>query len=271
MSRKKGFTLIEVAIFLVITGALFVAVTVGVQNSIYQQRYNDSVQGFVDFLKNVYSSVTNTENLPGGGRSDKAIYGKLVTFGESKSPSNSEENYDENTIYVYNVIGDVNEEDAIGSGNALDILTALNADVAAADGDSSAKAFGIIESYTPRWAAQIQNTDNYNLFKGALLIVRHPSSGTVYTFAMKGEDETIEVNQRINATGIEGSYNNILMDYLNEKFFKLEQVDFCINPEGDEASTIRRDVRINANARNSSSISIVPNDSDNYACAVKSE
>ena len=43
IKSKRGFTLIEVAIFLAITGALFVSVAVGVQNSVYQQRISDSV------------------------------------------------------------------------------------------------------------------------------------------------------------------------------------------------------------------------------------
>ena len=39
LGKKRGFTMIEVALFLAITGALFAGVTVGVQNSIFQQRY----------------------------------------------------------------------------------------------------------------------------------------------------------------------------------------------------------------------------------------
>ena len=264
MSKKKGFTLIEVAIFLVITGALFIAVTVGVQNSINQQRHNDSVQGFTDFLKNIYSSATNTENLPGGGRSDKAIYGKLVTFGESSAPSGEEGDHNEKTIYIYNVVGDANEDGALGSGNALSLLKALNADVVTIE-DGEVKPFGIIDSYVPRWSAEIENTNNYDLFKGALLIIRHPSSGTVYTFVLNNS-ETIEVNQKIKDPMLADSYQSILGEYLDEKYFKIEQIDFCVNPEGDQASTLRYDVKISANARNASGISIVPDGSEKNVC-----
>ena len=52
--KKKGFTLIEVALFLAITGMLFIGIAAGVQNSIYQQKINDSVQGFAEFLRSVY-------------------------------------------------------------------------------------------------------------------------------------------------------------------------------------------------------------------------
>ena len=44
MKKKLGFTIIEVALFLALTGFLFVAIAVGVQNSIHQQRQNDAVQ-----------------------------------------------------------------------------------------------------------------------------------------------------------------------------------------------------------------------------------
>ena len=75
--NKNGFTIIEVSLFLAITGLLFLSVTLGVQNSIYQQRYNDSVQGFVNFLRNVYNEVLNVQS-EGNGRHDKAIYGKMI-------------------------------------------------------------------------------------------------------------------------------------------------------------------------------------------------
>ena len=83
MSRiRKGFTLIEISIFLAVTGLLFAMVTIGVQNSIYQQRYNDTVQSFADFLRNIYSGVENVQSL-GDGRHDVAIYGKMVSFGQT--------------------------------------------------------------------------------------------------------------------------------------------------------------------------------------------
>ena len=73
---KLGFTLIEVSIFLAITGVLFVGVTVGVQTSINQQRYNDAVQNFMEFLRSTYSSVSNVQSVLGRGNSEKRFMGK---------------------------------------------------------------------------------------------------------------------------------------------------------------------------------------------------
>ena len=66
MSKKHGFTIIEVSLFLAITALLFVGITVGTQNSINQQRYADSVNSFADFLRNVYSQVSNPQSAGKG-------------------------------------------------------------------------------------------------------------------------------------------------------------------------------------------------------------
>ncbi|MBR3132034.1 hypothetical protein IKG33_01320 [Candidatus Saccharibacteria bacterium] len=209
---RLGFTLIEVALFLAVTGMLFVGIAVGVQNSIYQQRYNDSVQNYVEFLRSVYSQVMNVQSL-GEGRTEQAIYGKLVTFGESVDLSGcpvngntevvagcDEDNRNKNMIFTYDVVGWIGVDD---SGlNVLDALDKANANVIDVEsneleGTGSVEPVGIIESYVPKWTAQIQNTsENYELFKGALLIARHPRSGTVYTYVLDGE--TIEVNKFID-------------------------------------------------------------------------
>ena len=289
---RKGFTLIEVALFLVITGALFASVVIGVQNSIYQQRFNDSVQSYVEFLRRVYSGVTNVENI-GSGRSTYAIYGKLVTFNSANDSGDALENPEKgtNVIHVYNVVGRISD---IGTGNVLDTLKALNADVVISDGDLPHTA-GIIESFIPKWASRIETPCNGNVcdnlpFKGALLIVRHPSSGTVHTFVMKNQDidvdskiEDVEdayqiaVSERDSATTQEEKdaaenriteitnrkLDNILAPYLNSSSFKIEAVDFCIDPEGDLVNNNRRDVRIVADAQNGSGIEILNDENNN--------
>ena len=303
MSRlKKGFTLIEVALFLVITGALFASVTIGVQNSIYQQRFNDAVQNFAEFLRNAYAETMNVQSI-GTGRTEKAIYGRLITFGESTDASVNEDgssntinmNNTKNIIYVYDIVGDVAGD--IGTGDVLGTLVDLNADVIKVE-DNKIKAAGIIDNYTPKWSSQIEPACNeetkqcsYDPFKGAILIVRHPVSGTVFTFVMKGE--TIEINDYISSARV--NYQQILDElasaeteeqkqqaqieldfYLNNsqtenrlkdalsamnedgsRKFKMATLDLCVNPEGDMEYSNRRDVRIVAGARNASGIEIL--------------
>ena len=226
----RGFTLVEVSLFLAITAAIFVGIAVGTQNSIFQQRYNDAVQSFAEFLRTVYSQVTNVQN-ESTGRSDKAIYGKLVVFSDEGGS---------NKITSYNVIGGVGDVGSSSMG-VLEKLKSLGASIT-----DTGEPVGYVEDYKPRWGSQIQTkegwgaveSDKYQLFTGALLIVRHPSSGTVYTFV-----------SNIGSVGV--------MSELDRNF-RLEKVDFCINPNGAERSNLRRDVRIVEGARNASGIEIMP-------------
>ena len=153
---RRGFTLVEVGLFLGVTGMLFVGIVMGVQGSMFQQRYNDSVQGFAEFLRSIYSQTSNVEGnrLEGGGRSNKAIYGKLVTFGEKY-------NLDgylnvEKTIFVYTIIGDADSN--IESGNVLAALKGARANVFQEKAGGGFGLAGIVDQYFPRWGAGVQTT-----------------------------------------------------------------------------------------------------------------
>lgn len=256
---RRGFTLVEVGLFLAVTGMLFVGIVMGVQGSMFQQRYNDSVQSFADFLRSIYSQTSNIESqqAAGGGRTGKAIYGKLVTFGEELNLEGQSNN--DKAIFIYTIVGEADGD--IKSGDVLNSLYSVNANVFIDKGDSHYGFAGIVDQYIPRWSAGIQTTEAspYEDFKGALLIIRHPRSGTVFTYVLEGN--TIEINsmksemsmpQPLSKEELEGKGLN----------FKIEDVDFCVNPEPEKASSVRRDVRIIAGARNSSGVELVGQDDD---------
>lgn len=257
---RRGFTLVEVSLFLAITAVIFVSIAVGTQNSIFQQRYNDAVQNFAEFLRSMYSQVTNVQS-EGHGRSEYAIYGKLVNFEEDENGNNK--------ITTYNVIGDVAEDD-LDNGNVLDRLKKLNADVVLNKGvgeNIEYKPVGFVEDYRPRWASQIQTTkgwdEKYEVFTGALLIVRHPSSGTVYTYSSNEPIKDVDGYIRGLNSGL--SVENQLLtkiesDNESDKFSSANDMDFCVNPNGAERSTLRRDVRIVAGARNATGVEIISDD-----------
>lgn len=247
--KRSGFTLIEVSIFLAITGLLFIGIAVGTGNSIRQQRFTDSVQNFAEFLKTVYSEAANPQSR-GNGRSNTAIYGKLVTFGETVA-LNGEQNT-EHKIFTYDVVGNVGGE--VGTGNLVEVLQALGAS-AAINGEAA----GFVNSYLPKWGAEIENTDNSNLFVGAVLVVRHPNSGTMNTLVMKGR--TVEVNQAIkNKTA------NPLSEALKNKWFGLGDVDFCIDPNASNDLNGRQDIRIITRAANASGVQIISMDGGDNRC-----
>ncbi|MBR3336761.1 MAG: hypothetical protein IKG26_06985 [Bacillus sp. (in: Bacteria)] len=264
---KKGFTLIEVALFLAVTGLLFLGVTVGVQNSIFQQRYNDSVQNFMEFLRGVYSEVTNVQNLS-GGRSEKAIYGKLVTFGQKyKQDGETEIDSNNNTVFTYSVVGKIGET---SSRSVLQSLSDLDADVAFFETNESGAGklvpAGIVQSYTPKWAASIQFAENFEPFVGAILVVRNPSSGMVYTYVAEGE--TLEINQLIHSANTsiigDGDYNILknsgFLNVSHEPHFEKKAINFCINPNGNEEGGVRRNVRLISGARNASGVELIPDE-----------
>lgn len=257
---RRGFTLLEVSLFLAITGLLFIGIAVGVQNSLYQQKYNDAVQGFVEFLRTAYAGVTNVQGRGvDGGRTEQAIYGKLVTFGESTT-ANGEKN-SKGIVYSYDVVGDLG---GVEVSNTLDSLRLLKANVVTKSADGGVEPAGIVEEYRPRWNSEIESTTcNVEgcLFKGAVLIVRHPRSGTVYTFVKEGS--TIEVNEALITAGEGGTVPNLLGDLAG---FSVKQVDFCVNPDAEVVNGSRRDVRILENARNSSGIELIDLNNENNEC-----
>lgn len=245
---RLGFTLIEVSLFLALTAALFAGIAAGVQSSIYQQRFNDSVQNFAEFLRTVYSQVLNVQN-DNKGRTDYAIYGKLVIFGR-------ESENEKNDIKSYNVVGGI--KDSGGTDTALRILKDLNASPFFGETDKSTgitdyKEIGYVESYTPRWGSVIQDSGG-KTFQGALLIVRHPNSGIVYTYKLEKELKVDMVSGKIDG----GGFNTIFHNYLDSSDgFEIGQMDFCVNPNGPGEGGVRRDVRVVKGARNASGVVIV--------------
>jgi len=285
MKRKRfGFTLIEVAIFLAISGLLLAGMIAGTQNSLWHQRFNDATQSFAEFMRSVYSQVSNPQSI-GEGRGEIAIYGKLVVFGEKVGLDGTDFDFDEDgqptsqRVFVYDVVGNVI---GTGTGDARTLLYNLGANVVVAtEWESSGVASyvkhvepaGIVQSYAPRWAASIENVDG-TAYEGSILVVRHPRSGTINTLV---SDEAIQVNEQIRdinngppgATNNE-KYKNILIKYLDSNTpnnFRPATVDFCINPYGIEVdSEIRRDIRLVENARNASGVEIIDLDGINNVC-----
>ena len=264
-NKRFGFTLVEVSLFLAVTGLLFVGILVGTQNALRDQRFFDSTQNFAEFLKTVYSQVANPQSA-GNGRGELAIYGKLVVFGEKVGLNGEPVNDDGiQRVYTYDVVGGTG---SAGTGNAQSMLRILKANVVVpevADGRViGISPAGFVEDYSPRWDAQIETTatgDERKAYTGSILIVRHPNSGTINTLV---SSKIVEVNAKINSASWV-DYETLLTSELDD--FKNEVVDFCVNPEGaDKASDLRRNIRIVKDARNSSGVEIIDLDSSENKC-----
>lgn len=307
MKKRKGFTLVEVVLFLAVSAMLFVGIIAGTGNSLQQQRYNDSVQNFVEFLRSVYSQVSNPQSV-GGGNSDYALYGRLISFGQTvgfdgETTDDAGITGDAQRIYVYDVIGKVDLK--MTSGGLGELIKNLQVSVAKPveiDGGWKVEPAGQIETYLTRWSATIENTGKdadgkkiWNnpedlLYKGSILVIRNPQSGTINTLV---NDAVFDINEEIRkynddrggpigtarSTIVGGSEESRLrealgkwfMDYygdVNNPNFKPQEVDFCVNPYGVGVTNLgqRRNVRILRNSRNASGVLLIDLDSEDNKC-----
>ena len=60
---QSGFTIVEVVLFLAITGLLTVGLLAGVSAALRQQQYHDAVQSFAGFIRDQYSRVIRIEAI----------------------------------------------------------------------------------------------------------------------------------------------------------------------------------------------------------------
>ncbi len=69
--RFAGFTIIEVMLFLAISGLMLAGVMIGVNTSLNYQRYNDAVSSFTDFWQEQYNLVDNVQHVQLSEASDQ--------------------------------------------------------------------------------------------------------------------------------------------------------------------------------------------------------
>lgn len=262
--KRSGFTLVEVMLFLGISGLLLMGIFVMTQSSISSQRFNDATQNFAEFLRGVYSETANPQSA-GEGRSEMAIYGKLVTFGETVGLDGEKVPDDVQKIFAYDVVGNAS---SVGTGNATALLLGAKANVIMATKDASnadvLKPAGIVEEYIPRWLAVIDSTTNGSPYKGTIIMVRHSRSSMVTVLV---SDKVLEVNKTIKTATTENA-KSLLTNALEAGNFSSREINFCINMDGYgiKDNNIRSNVRIIKDARNSSGIEIIDLDSEKNAC-----
>ena len=263
--RKEGFTIVEMALFLAITGLLFVGIIAGTYGAIKRQRYNDSVQSFANLWRDIYSEVSNTQNYGGYGNTEEAIYGKLVVFGENKDLSGKPLEGYLRQVFIYDVIADASSD--AGTGDTIEMLSKMKINVLYYE-TSTKRAYvaGLARSYAPTWGGVVQNTgkdNSNNQFRGSVLVVRHPGSGAISTFYYSG---VIDVNSFLDGgQKNELSVKKILEDKIGE--FKQEKITFCINSDDIGMNTSHRQgIVIEKGAHSSAGVSTLSFDNIKNDC-----
>ena len=240
MRANHGFTIIEVMLFLAVTGALTIGVMVGAGVSIGQQRYRDSVNSLKSFVQSQYSEVTNVVNdraqnwtcdnngnvteTPNGGEvrgtSDCVVLGRLVTVDATGKNLTSS-----------NVIG--SRTSGAAEGNS-DIVELLNYDMSVSPINS--------QTSEVSWGAQIVDPQTTNPQSMSILIVRSPLNGSVLTFTVD--------NVQTNVKGMIVAGNRTNARHL------------CVNPDaGTFTGSKRLEVRIDAFAANQSAV-LIPTEAE---------
>jgi type II secretory pathway pseudopilin PulG len=232
---QHGFTVIEVMLFLAVTGLLAVGILVGSGVSIGQQRYRDSVNSLKSFIQDQYNETTNVKNGrdsawacdsstavtedPGGtgqsrGTSDCVLLGRFMTVDASGTKIN-----------VASVVG-YRGAGATAASDVLELQTNYKLGISPIDQ----------EEKDVEWGAQIVKPKTAVPMPVSILIIRSPLSGAVMTFT---------------GDGVVSNLNTLI------KPENLQQVrDLCVNADAGSFVGKRAEVQISAYASSQAAILI---------------
>ena len=291
MGRMRGgFTIIEVVLFVGISGFLIVGLMVGTSSTIARHRYDDSVQDMAEFFRSEYSAVVNPENIReigsiidrsecsiGGetsvsgtdddsdgshrGRSACLLYGRLITMGEDSNNSDS-------IIRSYDVIGRELSENEISEISGIeDALTKASLKLFTKDSasSSSACAYRIVgeHQYRPQWEAVAQTTSSGGTpLRASVLIVRSPVDGSIHTLF---NNNVIKVQDAMTGSCTASSVNSLLNREVIAEFAtrsRQSDLDICVGSDDIMAlsGNRRRNIRISKKGYNSSAVAIIEQD-----------
>jgi type II secretory pathway pseudopilin PulG len=236
--KSKGFTIIEVMLFLAVTGALAVAILVGSGVAIGQQRYRDSVNSLQSFIQSQYTEVKNitndrsqawtcdstgtvTNNITGTGQprgtSDCVLLGRLITVDSTGRQ-----------LSASNVVGYASPNAVDAASDILELQTNYKLSISPIDQDSDSVS----------WGAQVVKPKTTTPMAVTMLIIHSPLSGAVIAFTATGAQT--DPNSMVTAANMSRITN------------------LCINADTGTFVGSRLAVQIGAYATNQGSIQIPP-------------
>jgi type II secretory pathway pseudopilin PulG len=237
---ENGFTIIEIMLFLAVTGLLAAAILVGSGVAIGQQRYRDSVSTLKSYIQQQYSEVTNVVNSRGKawtcdangnviasaaagearGTSDCVLLGRYVTINAAGTK-----------LTTSDVIGYRTPGASESSSDITELTT--NYKLTASPIDQQTEEVS--------WGAQIVKQKTTTPMPFSLLIIRSPLSGSVMTFTSEGVQTDLKS----------------LIVASNES----QKRELCVNADAGSFVGRRLSVRIDAYATSQSAIQI-PSESE---------
>lgn len=244
IKTQHGFTIIEVMLFLAITGALAIAILAGSGVSIGQQRYRDSVNTFKSLIQEQYNETTNVVNSRGGNAScTNAVVVQPPDIVPTPQPRGTSE-----CVVLGRLLTVADNGIDLKMSNVIGYRTSTTAPVATTDINELKTNYRLgispidSENGQVEWGAQIVKPKTTTLQPLSVMVIRSPLSGSVMTFVKDGVQTDLD---GLVVSGIISANK-----------------DVCINGDGGAFIGKRQAVRINAYASSSSAIEI-PSEGDN--------
>ena len=206
--KLAGFTIIETVLFLGISSFLVVALIAATGNSVNLQRYNDAVQTLKSTLQQQYADVASVENSRNNNWSCDSAVTPVTTGPTSYNRGQSKcilmgkyVRLEDEKISIYRVIG-YQQATATLANDVLSLRNNYRMNVLTTDVEKTTLEWGTRISY-PKTQYGDRNeayAKPQNPRKLALLIVRSPDSGQIYTFSVSDAD--VPDDSGINPTNI---------------------------------------------------------------------
>lgn len=217
--QQHGFTIVEISLFVAISGLLALGLLTGWSVAINGQRYKDSVDSTYAYIQQQYSLVYSVENERSGTLScdsSSNVSSSGLTSARGQSNCVLIGRYlqltDGSTIKSYAIVG--NEP----SGNDNELQDYIPKVVKSTD-------LGLTQSeYSIPWGAFLTGKGNSNPLNVGIAIIRSPQTGTVYSY--------------INSTNADITDLSSVISDVNQK----EQY-LCVRPDNGPASAVQGGLR----------------------------
>lgn len=178
--RSEGFTIIEVTLFLAISGLLIVLMVAGSGATIGAQRYRDATETLKTLIQQQYSKATNVQNDRGTSLTCQTVNAAIV--GGTSNPGQSNclimgrfMYLNGKDVKLYDVIGYAPSSVVTVNDNDLVALRKYTLNVSQVSVDSKEMDWGTsVRSLATGGAGASTRL--------GILFVRAPDSGNVYTF-----------------------------------------------------------------------------------------
>lgn len=235
--KRAGFTVIEVMLFLAVTGLLAASVLVGSGIAINQQRYRDSVSSLQSYIQQQYSKVTSVANdrdqnwtcdsagnvtaapnVSAGeprGTTNCVILGRFITIDATGT-----------NLTASNVVGYELPNTTTQTSDIAEIANNYKLGISPIDQDT--QVIG--------WGAQVVKPKTTTPQPLSIFIARSPLSGSIITFTQEG---------------IQTNPSNIVSAALTNV-----QRDLCVNADIGTFAGKRMEVRVIPYATSQSAIQV---------------